>query len=201
MPTCNFSIKFSKKYSSLDSKSGFLLNLAFRPLQKNKKCYFYWKCRKDSEKFSSYVKTYKYIWRIFDLSHDLSHLSMTWLFDVDVWRASDFFDLTASLGLCVDVFLQRQIFLLTFRSLSICFTFVKTPLHIKVVQYVSWKHEIVETITSLLIKTLANLEKEVEERRFYHYANNTDTNVVITRSRRIFLVYWHCRAWMMWEVR
>jgi hypothetical protein len=54
-----------------------------------------------------------------------------------------------------------------------------------------------ETITSLLIKTLANLEKEVEERRFYHYANNTDTNVVITISRRILLADWDCRAWMM----
>ena len=84
--------------------------------------------------------------------------------------------------------------------LRICFTFVKTPLQIKVVQYVSWKHEIVETITSLLIKTLANLEKEVEKRRFYHYANNTDTNVVITISRRILLADWDCRAWMMMVV-
>ena len=36
-----------------------------------------------------------------------------------------------------------------------------------------------ETITNLLIKTLANLETEVEG-RFYHYTN-TDTNVVISR--------------------
>ena len=36
-----------------------------------------------------------------------------------------------------------------------------------------------ETITNLLIKTLANLETEVEG-RFYHYTN-TDTNDVISR--------------------
>jgi hypothetical protein len=35
-----------------------------------------------------------------------------------------------------------------------------------------------ETITSLLIKTLVNLEKEVEERRFYHNTNNTDTQML-----------------------
>jgi hypothetical protein len=37
-----------------------------------------------------------------------------------------------------------------------------------------------ETIPNLLIETLANLEKEVEEGRFYHYTN-TDTNAVISR--------------------
>ena len=49
-----------------------------------------------------------------------------------------------------------------------------------------------ETIPSLLIKTLAHLEKEVEERRFYHYANNTDVNKQTKPIDSLTL-----QAWMM----
>ena len=49
------------------------------------------------------------------------------------------------------------------------------------------------------MKTMANLDKEVEERRFYHNIHNTDTNVVITTTDKFF---WQTdttmlRAWMM----
>ena len=48
------------------------------------------------------------------------------------------------------------------------FTFVKTPLQIRgrTVCELKTQNRQLETIPSLLIKTLANLEKEVEERVF-----------------------------------
>ena len=40
------------------------------------------------------------------------------------------------------------------------------------------KNRRLETIINLLIKTRVNLEKEVEERCFYHNTNNTDPQML-----------------------
>jgi hypothetical protein len=61
-----------------------------------------------------------------------------------------------------------------------------TPNKSRAVCELKTRNRRLETITSLLIKTLANLEKEVKEKCFYHYANNTDTNVVITTTDEFF---------------
>jgi cellobiose phosphorylase len=45
-----------------------------------------------------------------------------------------------------------------------------------------------ETITNFLIKTLANLETEVEG-RFSHYTNRSDTNVYDTYLRDLITVF------------
>jgi hypothetical protein len=42
------------------------------------------------------------------------------------------------------------------------------------------------------MKTMTNLDKEVEERRFYHNIHNTDTNECChNNNRQILLADWH----------